>query len=243
MVLDFDLYGIADAEVAGGRSIVVLVQEMIAGGIRIIQFRAKELGDEEFRRLAIELRQITKEKGVIFIVNDRLEIAKEVDADGVHLGQDDLAGIGGPAKVGNEYCLPHRPAGGQTRSSAGARKGYKAEGIKKFLGEGKIVGISTHSLEQAIEAEKSGADYIGIGPVFKTSTKPELEPIGLEVVREVVKSVKIPVVAIGGLKEENLDEVLKTGLLKVAMISEICRAENAAEKVRRLREKILNFKK
>ena len=155
----------------------------IDNGIKIIQLRYKVNNKETILETAKQLRELTKEKGVILIINDHIDIAKEVDADGVHLGQDDTP----------------------------------IEEARNLLNN-KIIGISCHSLKQAIKAEKDGADYIGIGPIFKTQTK-DYQEIGSNIITNVKNSIKIPFIAIGGIDKDNIDEVLNAGATRVAIIS------------------------
>jgi thiamine-phosphate pyrophosphorylase len=151
----------------------------------------------------IEIRELTKKYNSTFIVNDHVGLALSCNADGVHIGQDDL-----PLKE-----------------------------VRKIMGEGRIIGISTHNPSQAVEAEKSGADYIGVGPIFKTSTKVDVcEPVGLTYLDFVVRNIKIPFVAIGGIKEKNLLSVVERGARCAALVTEITEAENIGEKILNLRK-------
>ena len=140
------------------------------------------------------LRKLTNKFGAVFIVNDYIDIALAVNADGVHLGQKDL-----PLK----------------------------EARKIFCGREKIIGISTHSIEQAIEAEQGGASYIGFGPIFHTKTKDAGEPKGIEMLKEVKRHIKIPVIAIGGINIENLRSVIDSGADAVAVSSAIIQGDIA----------------
>jgi thiamine-phosphate pyrophosphorylase len=161
--------------------------KVLMAGVRWIQYRDKERSRREIYEEAVRLRRLTKDYNAIFIVNDYVDIALCLNADGVHLGQDDL-----PLKE-----------------------------ARKIMGRNKMIGISTHSLEQAIKAEKDGADYIGFGPVFHTQTKDAGKPKGINMLREVKKNVNIPVVAIGGINPENIRSVLNTGVDAVAVASAI----------------------
>lgn len=159
------------------------------------------MGSNEFFHSAREMRQLTRRGGYLFIVNDRVDIALASQADGVHLGQEDL-----PLGV-----------------------------ARKLIGREKIIGISTHDLSQAEEAERGGADYIGFGPIFGTTTKNTgYSPRGLAMLREIRKAVKIPIVAIGGITENNVTQVWEAGADAAAMISALMGAEDVAEKVRRI---------
>jgi thiamine-phosphate pyrophosphorylase len=200
-LLPSPLYAILDTSFSKGRAPAALLREFLAGGVKLVQLRAKELSSGEFFALAKEARQLTRDAGVLFIVNDRADIAFAVGADGVHLGQDDL------------------PLGA----------------ARKILGEDKVIGISTHDLAQAREAEAGGADYIGFGPIFGTATKETgYTARGLEMLREIKQAVKIPVVAIGGINESNVAEVWKAGADAAAIISDLMAAEGPARKVRKI---------
>ncbi|OHE56659.1 MAG: thiamine-phosphate diphosphorylase [Thermodesulfovibrio sp. RBG_19FT_COMBO_41_18] len=161
--------------------------KVLRAGLKWVQYRDKEKSRREIYEEAIRLRKLTKDFNAVLIVNDYADIALAVDADGVHLGQDDL---------------PIR----ETR---------------KIMGSNKIIGISTHSLEQAKEAEKDGADYIGFGPVFHTVTKDVGSPKGTDMLQEIKRHVQIPVIAIGGINLENIKLVLDTGVDAVAVASAI----------------------
>jgi thiamine-phosphate pyrophosphorylase len=161
--------------------------KVLRNGVKWVQHRDKEKSRREIYEEAIILRKLTKEFNAVFIVNDHADISLAVNADGVHLGQDDLA-------IGE---------------------------ARKIIGKDKIIGISTHNLEQAIEAEKEGADYIGFGPVFYTVTKDAGIPKGTEMLQEIKREVRIPVVAIGGINIENIRSVLDTGVDAVAVASAI----------------------
>jgi len=170
-----------------GLSCEDMTHKVLMKGVGWIQFREKEKTRRETYEEAVKLRRLTRDYNAILIINDFLDIAMCADADGVHLGQDDL------------------PLG-------------KA---RKIMGRDRIIGISTHNMEQAIEAEKSGADYIGFGPVFQTRTKNAGEPKGIDMLYQVKKQVDIPVVAIGGINLENISSVLQTGVDAIAVASAI----------------------
>jgi thiamine-phosphate pyrophosphorylase len=164
-----------------------MTHQVLETGVRWVQYREKEKSRQEIYEEAVRLRRLTDEYKAVLIVDDHTDIALGVNADGVHLGQDDL-----PLKE-----------------------------ARKIMGEQKIIGISTHSLEQAIEAERDGADYIGLGPVFHTTTKDAGTPKGTDMLREVKNQIHIPVVAIGGINLENIRLVLDTGVDAVAVASAI----------------------
>lgn len=164
---------------------------VLSSGVKWIQYREKNKSRREIYKEAVILRNLTAAFKASLIVNDHADIAIAVDADGVHLGQEDL-----PIKE-----------------------------ARKILGEKKIIGISTHNLEQAIEAEAGGADYIGFGPVFHTKTKDAGDPKGIAMIKEIKKHLKIPIVAIGGINLENLKSVMDAGADAVAVASAILKGD------------------
>jgi thiamine-phosphate pyrophosphorylase len=203
------LYAITCPPKGGASGYDAMVRAACEGGADIVQFRDKLITGRERYTVATRLRKICREAGVLFIVNDALEVALTVQADGVHLGQDDLP-------------------------VAEAKKLMHPMGVKNFL-----VGASTHSLEQALEAEKQGADYIGIGPVFATPTKPTYNPVGVELVRTVTGRVKVPHVAIGGIDVSNVAEVLAAGAQRVAVVRAICGAADIKSAAKKMKEAIV----
>lgn len=186
-----------------------MVREACEGGADVLQYRDKLVAGKERYTIAAKLRRICGDHGVLFIVNDALEVALSVAADGVHLGQDDLP-------VAEAKTLMH------------------PMGIKNFL-----VGCSTHSLAQAEEAIRQGADYIGIGPVFATPTKPTYNPVGLELVREVTSRISLPHVAIGGIDASNVRHVLEAGAKRVAVVRAVCGTIHVGEAAKTMKEAIV----
>jgi len=180
--------------------------KVLEAGAKWVQYREKERSKREIYEEAVMLRRLTKDYNAVFIINDYVDIAICVDADGVHLGEDDL-----PLKE-----------------------------ARKIIGRNRIIGISTHNLEQAIDAGRDGADYIGFGPVFHTKTKNAGKPKGVKMLQEIKKQVKIPVVAIGGIGIENISSVLDNGADAVASASAILKGdieENVKRFMEHLREK------
>jgi thiamine-phosphate pyrophosphorylase len=194
------LYAILDPEQTKGRAPESVLRELLDGGAAILQLRVKTMAPSDFFQLAQRARAETRARGCKLIVNDRIDIALACDADGVHLGQDDL-----PLAVG-----------------------------KQLMGE-KIVGISTHEIEQAQEAELNGADYIGFGPMFGTTTKNTgYAARGIDMLRQIRAAVKLPIVAIGGINEQNVNQVWQAGADSAAIISDILGADDPAAKFRRI---------
>jgi thiamine-phosphate diphosphorylase len=191
------LYAILDPEQIGSRSPESVLSQLLQGGAKMIQLRAKAMSSRDFFHLARRARELTTPYDCKLIVNDRIDIALGSAADGVHLGQEDL-----PLQIG-----------------------------RKLLGD-RLIGISTHSLEQAKEAEANGADYIGFGPIFGTATKNTgYTARGLEMLARTRAAVALPIVAIGGITETNIQNVWQAGADSVAIISDILKADDVAAKV------------
>ncbi|OGX04292.1 MAG: thiamine-phosphate diphosphorylase [Omnitrophica bacterium RIFCSPLOWO2_12_FULL_50_11] len=201
---NFKLYAITDLT-QQDPEILEKINAALRGGVDVIQLRSTALSDRVLFELGRKIRDVTRRQKKLFIVNDRTDLMLAVDADGVHLGQDDL-----PIK--------------QARRIIGHSK--------------KIIGRSTHSLEQAVEAEGDGADYIGFGPLFRTPTKPTYTPVGLRMIPQVLRRVSIPVVFIGGIDSSNVQSVLQAGANRVAVVRAIFSAQNPYRAAKRLRSKI-----
>jgi thiamine-phosphate pyrophosphorylase len=194
------LYAILDPDQIKGRAIEEVLGEMLRAGVTMLQLRVKSLAAKDFLALVQHVRKETEAHHCRLIVNDRVDIALACNADGVHLGQEDL-----PLHVG-----------------------------RKLLGN-KIIGISTHDIEQAQQAERGGADYIGFGPMFGTTTKDTgLTPRGIGMLQQIHAAVNIPIVAIGGINEQNVTQVWQAGADSAAIISDILGAEDIAGKVARI---------
>lgn len=177
---------------------------VIDGGADAIQLREKTISDDEFISLAGEIRDIITGSGTLLIINDRINVAREVNADGVHLGQNDMS----------------------------------VSEARNIIGNEKIIGVSTHSIIQARQAQKEGADYIAIGPVFSTRTKDYEPSIGLEIIQEISGAINIPFIAIGAITLENLDEVLKAGASRVAVCSAIISSKDILSSTRQFKTKL-----
>jgi len=194
------LYAILDPQQTRGRDAIVVLRQLLDGGAKVIQLRAKTLAPYDFLKLAQSMRSLTKSFGCRFIVNDRVDIALACTADGVHLGQDDLP----------------------------------LHAARKLMRE-RLIGISTHNVEQAKRAEIGGADYIGFGPMFGTSTKATgFAARGVAMLAEIRAAVQLPIVAIGGINADNIDRVWQAGADSAAIISGILHAENVTAKTREI---------
>ncbi|RTZ58841.1 MAG: thiamine phosphate synthase [Gammaproteobacteria bacterium] len=189
MQFDLTLYLITDDGYLEGRDWLKAIEDAIKGGVTIVQYRSKGSSktNREMYEELLQLRELTKRYNIPLIVNDRIDLALAVDADGVHIGQDDL-----PAEV-----------------------------VRKILGKEKIIGISTHSIEEVKEANNLPVDYIAFGSIFRTPTKEKPIVVGTELLKEAKKVAKKPLVAIGGIMPYNVDEVIKAGADGVAVISAI----------------------
>lgn len=175
------------------------VASALKGGVQIVQLREKTATAKEITNLAFKIKELCRLFNALFIINDRVDIAQIVGADGVHLGQDDI-----------DIHL-----------------------ARKILGKETIIGISTHAPEQALKAVEDGADYIGVGPVFETPTKPGRKSVGLEYVEWASKNINIPWYAIGGINLENVNEVIERGAKRIAVVRAIINADNPTEKAER----------
>jgi thiamine-phosphate pyrophosphorylase len=189
--LDFSLYMVTDRRQTGGKPLLKALEEALRGGVRSVQLREKDLGTRELLRLAYATRELTLRYDARLFINDRVDIAVAVDADGVHLGMRSIPPFA----------------------------------VRRFAGR-LIIGVSTHSLEEAVRAENLGADFITLGPVFHTPSKAGYgEPLGLDTLEEVAGKVSIPIFAIGGVKLENVKDVMERGPHGVAMVSGIMGAK------------------
>ena len=191
--MNLELYVIVDSSILRGTSPLQAAKKIVAGGATACQLRAKNMEDRDLYNLASSLKKVVKEKKVLFLINDRIDIALAVDADGVHLGSGDL-----PIKV-----------------------------ARKLLGRNKIIGLTVRDLSQALKAQREGADYVSLGPIFSTRIKKNLPPPrGLKVITQIKKNIKIPLIAVGGINSNNLARVLRAGADGVAVASAVNRVVN-----------------
>jgi thiamine-phosphate pyrophosphorylase len=197
------LYVLISGKIAT-RSVNETARLVIDGGADAIQLREKTISDNEFISLAGEIRDITTKRGTLLIINDRVRVAREVNADGVHLGQHDMSITEAREIIGNE----------------------------------KIIGVSTHNIIQARQAQKDGADYIAIGPVYPTTTKDYEPSIGLEVIQEISREISIPFLAIGAITLDNLDDVLNAGASRVAVCSAIISSKDILSTTKEFKNKL-----
>ncbi len=203
-----DLYVVITEKMCKGRPSTFVLEECLKAGVCLVQFREKEGEDKNKYNRAKQFRKITNDYGALLIIDDRLDLALMVDADGVHLGQGDV------------------PI-------------YEARRIAPDL----IIGASTHNLEQALRAQEEGASYVNIGPLFPTQTKTtSVLPLGVETLEKITPHLKIPFTCMGGIKLDNLDEVLTRGARHIAVVTAVTEANNIQLSVKQLREKILSYR-
>jgi thiamine-phosphate pyrophosphorylase len=199
------LYAIVDLGYVAPSRVAFVTEQLVLGGVDVIQLRAKGLPLERIATLGLTIRAVVIPRGgPLFILNDHPELVPEIGADGVHVGQNDL-------------------------SVAAARK---------LAGGNVLVGKSTHSLEQAIAAEKEGADYIGVGPIYATATKPDYVPVGPKLIGEVRAAVRVPQFCIGGINEATLPEVIAAGARRVVIVSALLQSADIPAYCRRVRAQL-----
>jgi thiamine-phosphate pyrophosphorylase len=189
---DFRLYGILDLGYVRPDDALSMARRMIAGGVKILQLRAKSQSLQTIRELAKAVAPVCRESGVPFLLNDHPGLVAETGADGVHVGQDDM----------------------------------RVSEVRRIVGPDALIGLSTHSLGQALAACDAAPDYIGFGPLFSTPTKPDYQPVGLGEIAKVHRRVPLPIFCIGGITLENLPEVLAAGARRVVIVSKILQAED-----------------
>ena len=198
---DLLLYAVTDRHWLNGRTLVDVVKESLDGGVTMIQLREKSLDEGKFLEEAKELQALCRERHVPFIVNDNVDIAKAMDADGVHVGQDDMA----------------------------------AAQVRQRVGEGVMIGVSAHTVQEALDAVAHGADYLGVGAVFATHTKTDVSEMPRQTLLDICNAVDVPVVAIGGIHKENILQLKGTGVDGVALVSAIFAAKDIEAECRELR--------
>ena len=184
---DLLLYAVTDRSWLGDKTLAQQTEEALRGGVTFVQIREKQLDRQHFLEEAEELKTLCARYKVPFVINDDVDLALQVGADGVHVGQSDM----------------------------------EAGDVRKKLGPDKIIGVSARTVEQALLAEKHGADYLGVGAVFPTSSKKDASEVSFQTLKEICEAVDIPVIAIGGITKENVAELAGSGICGVAVISAI----------------------
>lgn len=194
------LYVVTDRTWIGDNSLINQIEDIINAGATFVQLREKDMPFDEFVAEAKQIKKICEKYKVPFVINDNVEVAIAVDADGVHVGQSDMDALK----------------------------------LRKLLGESKIIGVSASTVEDAIIAQKSGANYIGVGAVFSTSTKLDANNVSHDTLKKICESVTVPVVAIGGINEDNIMNLSGTGVDGVAVISAIFAKEDVSSATKQL---------
>lgn len=195
------LYAVTDRHWLNGRTLHEVVKESLDGGATFIQLREKQLDEAAFLTEARDLQALCREYGVPFVVNDNVDIAVAMDADGVHVGQSDM-------EAGN---------------------------VREKLGKDKIIGVSAQTVEQAVLAEQRGADYLGVGAVFPTGSKDDADEVSFETLKAICQAVSIPVIAIGGITQQNVSQLAGSGICGIAVISAIYGQSDIPEATRKLK--------
>lgn len=201
---DLVLYAVTDRSWLKGQTLLQQVEDAIKGGATFIQLREKELGSEAFLEEAKVIQQLCRKYNVPFVINDNVDIAEAIGADGVHVGQSDM----------------------------------EAGDVRKRLGPDKIIGVSARTVEQALLAQERGADYLGVGAVFHTGSKADAREIDHDTLKEICEAVDIPVIAIGGITRDNVNELKGAGICGVAVISAIFAQKDVEAAARDLRTQV-----
>ena len=202
------LYAVTDRSWLHGETLYEQVESALKGGATCVQLREKQLGDADFLQEAIQIHALCQQYGVPLFINDNVEVALQCHAEGIHVGQEDMA----------------------------------AAQVRQRVGEGMMIGVSAHTVEEALLAEKHGADYLGVGAVFPTGSKADVQELPYETLKDICAAVSIPVVAIGGISQENVAKLAGSGICGVAVISAIYAAKNiksAAEELKAAAEAML----
>ncbi|MBE7014635.1 MAG: thiamine phosphate synthase [Ruminococcaceae bacterium] len=196
------LYAVTDRTWLNGETLYEQVEKAIKGGVTFVQLREKNLDEKSFLNEALEIQILCKKYNIPFVINDNVEIARKINADGVHVGQSDM----------------------------------KAENVRAILGNDKILGVSAQTVEQALYAQKEGADYIGVGAVFPTGSKLDADNVSLDTLKEICTAVNIPVVAIGGIGVDNVSKLKNSGISGIAVISAIFASDDIELATKNLKE-------
>lgn len=196
------LYAVTDRTWLNGETLYKQVEKAIKGGVTFVQLREKNLDEKSFLKEALQIQILCKKYNIPFVINDNVEIARKINADGVHVGQSDM----------------------------------KAENVRAILGNDKILGVSAQTVEQALYAQKEGADYIGVGAVFPTGSKSDADNVSLHTLKEICRAVNIPVVAIGGIGIDNVSKLKNSGITGIAVISAIFASDDIELATKNLKE-------
>lgn len=199
--IDYSLYLVTNRVGKSKKEFLNVIEEAILGGVSIVQLREKNTASGEFYKIATDLKELTSKYNVPLIINDRLDIALAIDADGVHVGQSDI-----PGNI-----------------------------VRNIIGKDKILGISAATVKDAIKAEENGADYVGSGAIFPTQTK-DSDCISIDYLKEIVNAVSIPIIAIGGLEEDNISSLADTNIGGISVVSAIMNSSNPKKTSQKLKK-------
>lgn len=199
---NFILYAVTDRRWLNARELKDDVRKSLEGGVTFLQLREKSLDEKAFLEEAKQLKKLCAEYKVPFVINDNVDIAYKIDADGVHIGQDDM----------------------------------QVKDVRMKLGKDKIIGVSAHTVEEAVLAEKEGADYLGVGAVFQTKSKKNVKAMPYDTLKAICEAVSIPVVAIGGIERENVEMLSGSGVCGIAVISAIYAEKDIIEATKKLKD-------
>jgi thiamine-phosphate pyrophosphorylase len=200
--VDWGFYLVTDSRLLGDRALLQIVSAAVDGGAKVVQYRDKDASTRCMVETAWAMVRLCREKGVCLLVNDRVDVALAVDADGVHVGQEDM------------------PAGL----------------ARRLIGPDRLLGVSVHDTAEINQAERDGADYVSLSPIFATPTKPDhQEPLGLDGIRRLAAASRLPVVAIGGIHRNNAAQVIRAGAVGICVVSAIIAAADPEEAARELR--------
>ncbi|MDR3290193.1 MAG: thiamine phosphate synthase [Rickettsiales bacterium] len=200
----YSVYLVTDSALKSTNTLEEAVEQAIKGGCTIVQLREKEIGSLDFYNLGIKIKAITDKYHISLLINDRLDIAQAINADGIHIGQSDIP------------CVIAR----------------------NILGKNKIIGVSASNLQEAIQGEKDGADYLGVGAMYAQTTKKDARTTSFEELKKIKKDVKIPIVVIGGINQKTISDFKGYGIDGFAMVSAIIGAKNIEENTRKLKNEI-----
>ena len=198
------LYAVTDRAWTGERTLYEQIEEALCGGVTIVQLREKNMVEEDFYQEAMPVKKLCARYRVPLLINDHVALACRVDADGVHVGQNDMA----------------------------------AGTVRAMIGPEKILGVSVQTVKQALQAEAAGADYLGVGAVFTTSTKQDACEVSIDTLKAICEAVNIPVVAIGGINKDNIMQLAGSGIAGVALVSAIFASKDIQRECRELRERV-----
>lgn len=203
--IDYSLYLVTDSALMSADTVEQSVEQAIMGGCTLVQLREKEKSSLDFYHTAVQVKAVCDRCGTALIINDRVDIALAVDADGVHIGQKDL-----PAKI-----------------------------VRKLIGGGKILGVSASDLDEALQAEKDGADYIGVGAMFATGTKADAKSVSLDKLKAIRSRIRLPIVVIGGINQNTIPLFSGTGIDGIAVVSAIVSESDITSAAREIKDLFL----